>query len=124
MNKDIPHGKASPIHRRFDLAGTLILVVGLVIAVVIYVTAADDSSAAVNQELTNTKRYGYELERIGGKAAVLAAQFNQWFESLWHGKHLASTVAFLAISVALGCFLIAHVLSDNLPRDDKRDHLG
>jgi ABC-type cobalt transport system substrate-binding protein len=124
MDKDIPHGKASPIPSRFDLAGSVILVVGLVVAVVIYVTAADDSSAAVIQDLTNTKRYGYELERIGGKAAVLAAEFNQWFESLWHGKHLASTVAFFSIVVALGCFLIAHVLSDDLPRDDKGDHLG
>lgn len=124
MNKDIPRETASPIHSRFDLAGTLILVVGLVIAAVIYVTAADDNSAAVNQELTNTKRYEYELERIGGKAAVLAAEFNQWFESLWHGKQLASTVAFFSIAVALGCFLIAHVLSDDLPRDDKGDHTG
>ena len=124
MNKDIPHRKASPFHSRFDLAGTLILVVGLVIAVVIYVTAADDSSAAVSQELANTKRYGYELERIGGKAAVLAAKFNQWFESLWHGKQLAFTVAFFSIAVALGCFLIAHVLSDDLPHDDKQNHPG
>jgi hypothetical protein len=124
MNKDPPHGKASHVQSRFDLAGTLILVVGLVIAVLIYVTAADDSSAALNQELANTKRYGYELERIGGKAAVLAAEFNQCFERLWHGKQLASTVAFLSIAVALGCFLIAHVLSDDLPHDDKGDPPG
>jgi hypothetical protein len=124
MNKDNPHGKASPIHSRFDLAGALILVVGLVIAAAIYATSADDGSAAVSQELMNTKRYEYQLERIGGKAAVFAVEFNQWFESLWHGKHLASTVAILSIVVALGCFFVAHVLSDDLPRDDKGDRLG
>lgn len=113
MNEDIPHEKASPIHRRFDLAGTLILVVGLVIAVVIYATASDESSAVPSQALANTKRYGYELERIGGKAAVLAVEFNQWFESLWHGRQLASTVALLSLALALGCFWIAHVLTDD-----------
>ncbi len=124
MNKNLSHGETTPIHSRFDLAGTLILVVGMAIAALIYVTAADDSSAAVNQELMNTKRYGYELERIGGKAAVLAAEFNQWFESLWRGKQLASTVAGLSIAVALGCFLIAHLLSADLPPNDSGDHAG
>ena len=124
MNKDLPHGETSPIHSRFDVAGALILVVGLVIAVLIYVTAVDDSSAALGRELADTKRYGYDLERIGGKAAVLAVEFNQWFESLWHGKPLAFTVAFLSIAVALGCFGIAHVLSDDLPPDDQGDPPG
>jgi ABC-type cobalt transport system substrate-binding protein len=122
MNKDAPHGKTLPIHRRFDLAGTLILVVGLVIAVVIYVTVADDGSTAVSQELPHTRQYEYQLERFGGKAAVLAAEFNQWFESLWHGKQLASTVALLSIAVALGCYLIAHFLSDDISIEDKEDH--
>jgi len=122
MNKDTPHGKTLPIHSRFDLAGTVILVVGLVIAAVIHLTVADDSSAAVNQELTHTRQYVYQLERFGGKAAVLAAEFNQWFASLWHGKQLAITVALLSVAVALGCFLIAHVISDDTPSDDKEEH--
>jgi len=122
MNKDAPHGKTLPIHSRFDFAGTLILVVGLVIAVVIYVMVADDGSTAISQELTHTRQYEYQLERIGGKAAVLAAEFNQWFESLWHGKQLGYTVALLSIAVALGCYLIAHFLSDDIPIEDKEDH--
>lgn len=121
MNKELSPGNASPFHLRFNIAGFLILVVGMVIAISIYVMAVDDSGTALSNEVGDTKRYGYELERIGGKAAVLAVKFNQWFESLWHGRQLASTVALLSIVVALGCFLIAHVLADDLPRADKDD---
>jgi len=124
MNRDLPHRTAFPIHSRLNLAGTLILAVGLVIAAIIYVTAADDRGAALSKELADTNRYAYEIERIGGKAAVLAAKFSLWLGSLWHGKQLASTIAFLSSIIALGCFSIARLLSDDLPRDDKGNHPG
>ena len=123
MNKKLSHRETTAIHSRFDLAGTLILVVGIVIAVLIYLTAADDSSTVLDQELVNAKRYQYEVERFGGKAAVLMVELNHWFDSLWQGKRLAATIAALSIAVALGCFLIAHVLADDLPANDHGDHL-
>jgi len=123
MNKSVSHGEATAIHSRFDLAGTLILVVGIVVAALIYMTAADDSSTAVNQELVNAKRYQYEVERFGGKAAVLMVELNHWFDSLWQGKRLAATIAGLSIAAALGCFWIAHLIADDLPGSDHGDQI-
>ena len=58
-----------------------------------------------------SKRYEYEMERIGGKSNVLAAELREWFVSLWHGKRLAHTVVFLSVGGSLACFLLAHLLS-------------
>jgi hypothetical protein len=41
---------------------------------------------------------------LGGKFAVLTAEFNDWFASLWHGRALAGTVAVLAVAIAAACF--------------------
>ena len=103
--KQYVRGKNSPLHVRFYLAGAFTLIAGLIGAALIYMTAADDMIA----EIAGDKRYEFQLERIGGKAAVFAVEFDQWFGSLWHGKQLAYTVAFLSIGVAIVCFLLARL---------------
>ena len=38
---------------------------------------------------------------------MLATQFMRWFDGLWHGRSLASTVAFLTLLLAFGFWFIA-----------------
>jgi len=59
---------------------------------------------------------------MGGKFAVYADQFNQWFASLWQGRALAYTVAVLAVAIALMCFLAGRLMSAPLPQapDEER----
>lgn len=98
------------LYIRFYLSGIVILVVGLMSAVLVYMLAADDKA----YEIAGGKQYNFQVERIGGKLAVWAVHFNQWFGSLWHGKSLAFTLAFISIGAALVCFLIARSLSFNM----------
>ena len=83
-------------------AGTrAILILGFAAAVVIYLTAAPPPGNPLGYDPMDTKKYLRDLELYGGKANVLAAQFKDWFVSLWHGKRLAFTVAVLAVIAAL-----------------------
>lgn len=120
---------------RLYLGGIVILAAGLCGAILIYLTAADASNSAgsyviVNgvsypMDLTHSKAYVHELERFGGKAAVLFDELYRWFVSLWQGKSLAITIAWLSSLVSAGIFLFAA----NLPfgsapdsrGDDRRD---
>ena len=87
-----------------------VLIVGLSVSAVVFVLApaeTEDVYAGVYvASVDNSKRYQLELERIGGKAAVVAAEFNDWFDDLWHGRRLAGTLAVLSVGLALLCFLI------------------
>jgi hypothetical protein len=109
--------KDATLQTRFRLIGILILVAGLLAAVVIDRRAAlgDESPDAIMPG--NTKRYEYDLERMGGKSNVAAADFREWFGSLWHGRRLAHTLAILSIGGCLVCFLAAHVLTYPPPPD-------
>ena len=83
-------------------AGTrAILIIGFVAAVVIYLTAQPPPANPLGYDPMDTKKYLHDLELYGGKANVLAAEFQEWFGSLWHGKRLAFTVA--AITVLTAC---------------------
>ena len=82
-------------------AGTrAILVLGFAAAVVIYLTAQPPPANPLGYDPLDTKRYLHDLEVYGGKANVLAAEFRDWFDSLWHGRRLAFTVAALALIAA------------------------
>ena len=77
-----------------------ILVLGFAAAVVIYLTAQPPPANPLGYDPLDTKRYLHDLEVYGGKANVLAAEFRDWFDSLWHGKRLAFTVAALSVIAA------------------------
>ncbi len=82
-------------------AGTrAILVLGFVAAVVIYLTALPPPANPLGYDPLDTKKYLHDLEVYGGTANVLAAEFTEWFASLWHGKRLAFTVAVLTVIAA------------------------
>ena len=106
--------------RRLYLSSILVLLLGLCAGAAVYVTAGGDSSTTIGYEVINgvaypvapadSKAYQRDLERFGGKANVLAVEFTRWFESLWQGRRLAFTVAFLGIAASLALFLIGRLL--------------
>lgn len=116
-NEVNPAAQRSPWQKRLYLAGVAALVIGVILAVIIYATTPPPDSAVSMYSIADP-RYQIELQRIGGNAAVLAAQIHQWFDSLWHGTALAWTVAVLGIACAGACFFVGHFFAyDDEPQD-------
>ncbi len=101
-----------------NLIGGIILLVGLGSALLICRFAENDSTSISGYEEgygsvysvrpEDSKKFLRDLEVYGGKANMLAYEFNTWFAGLWHGKSLAFTVAAIAIFISLGFFYVAH----------------
>lgn len=95
-------------------------------ATLIYVTAEDEPAGASSYVVVDgiaypvaphySKRYIRDLERFGGKAAVLFDEFNRWFDALWQGKTLGLTVACLSLLLSLAIFLFARYLASDAER--------
>ncbi len=114
------------LQKRLRRLGAAILVAGLVAAIVIdrRATSAGEAEYLVESGTLlsgNAKRYENQMKQIGGVSNVVAAEFSEWFTSLWHGKRLARTVGVLAIAGALGCFLAAHLLNYPPPEEKSRN---
>ena len=76
------------------------LLAGFCSAVVVYLTAGNPEENPLIDQLENSKVYRRSLELYGGKANLLAEQFTRWFDTLWHGKTLAFTIAVISAAVA------------------------
>jgi hypothetical protein len=89
---------------------TLVLVLaGLGSALAIYLTATPEVVDPLLGDPMTTKRYLRELRVIGGQGNVLAAEFQDWFAGLWHGRELAGTVAVLtAMAILVFRFVATH----------------
>jgi hypothetical protein len=109
--------------RTLRLVGIFIFLAGATIAALIYVNAPPPEDDLLNAvALGNSKSTDYELERIGGLGNVYSTEFAHWFESLWHGRRLAFTVACLSLAGALACFILAHpLLVDPAERERGKD---
>jgi hypothetical protein len=81
-----------------------ILLAGWTAAAVIYATATAPEEDADVAELFQSKKYRRQLEMIGGKASLLAADLDDWFTGLWQGRRLATTTAVLTAAIALGAW--------------------
>ena len=92
---------------RLRLGALAVLAVGLASALGIYLAAEDAPGSAALAEMYGSKPYVHQLERFGGKAAVMFDQFNRWFAGLWEGRQLGITVAWITIIVAGGIFIVA-----------------
>ncbi len=102
-------------HTRLYLISAVILFTGMASSVAIYVTAGSEEEEGQQYEIIGgkiypgmqerSKKYRHDLEVYGGKAAVLADDFNRWFEGLWQGRTLAFTVACISALISLGFFL-------------------
>lgn len=94
-----------PLKRCYTITAA-ILATGFASAIIIYLTAAEKLADPFT-EFEKSKKFAYELERMGGKAALAAHDFNRWFTGLWQGESLAYTVAVLTILIAAGYYFIA-----------------
>ena len=92
------------------------LVVGFAAGAAIYLFADDEQSAtsyvivgdsAYPVDPSSSKAYVRQLERFGGKAAVIFDDFNRWFAGRWQGKALGVTVGWISIAAAVVIFWIA-----------------
>jgi hypothetical protein len=104
--------RISPL-TRCHLVTVGILLVGFGSAAVIYLTAGDipDNPFA---DFEQSKRFSNEVQRMGGKMALVANDASAWFTALWHGRQLAYTIACLTMVCALGYYIIA---SSNKPAE-------
>ena len=84
---------------------------GFGIAFGIYVTAPPDDPLAYDP--AESKAYLREMEAIGGKANILAAEFMHWFDALWHGRSLAFTIAAMSVFLSVAFRFFATRLCDD-----------
>ena len=112
------------------LITVIIVMVGLFSAILIYLTADNDSDRVLDYEAIaghdhsiasgDSNMYRHDLELHGGKASVLVDEFIRWFVGLWHGKSLAFVVACITFFISFAFFFVAYYsLSD--PKSDARD---
>jgi hypothetical protein len=87
------------MRRRYVAGG--ILAVGWTAALAIYVSAPAAVDDPEIYDMEHSKTYVRQMEVIGGRAAMFATQFDDWFAGLWQGRPLAYTIAFLTLVVAL-----------------------
>lgn len=101
----------APRVSRLRYVAGAVLVVGLISAIVIYLVAAFAPGEVAGYDPEESKQYLRTLELYGGKANVLATELRQWFDSLWHGKRLAYTVAGATLLLA-GAFWLGAAASE------------
>jgi hypothetical protein len=106
-----------PLHVVIYYWGVGVLLIGLIAALLIYVFAADDAEVDYARQIASGRMYEHNLAVMGGKFAVYADQFNQWFDGLWHGRPLAYTVAVLAVAISLVCFWVAWMTAGPSPSE-------
>jgi hypothetical protein len=82
---------------RLRVGTRTILALGFAAAIVIYLIAQPPPENPLGYDPMDTKKYLHDLEVYGGRANVVAAEFMDWFSSLWHGQRLAFTVAAITL---------------------------
>jgi hypothetical protein len=108
--------KSASLQTRIYIIAAIILVVGMGSALFLYYTAEEiDTNSLLGNPLDESKSYRRSLELYGGKANLLASEFTQWFNGLWHGRSLGVTVACIT---GILCVLLLFV-AYNLPSDSE-----
>ena len=115
------------LSRRLYLIGALVLLFGLAAAALVYATSTDDAGPAVGYVVADgkvyaiapgeSKKYRHDLELYGGKAALIADDFGNWFAGLWKGRALALTLAGISIAIAGLLFYFAGLAASNPDRE-------
>jgi hypothetical protein len=83
-----------------------ILLAGALAAAIVYVTARERTGSALGYDPLAEKKYLRQMERLGGKANVLSAEFQDWFDGLWRGRRLAATLLVLSAISAGGFWYV------------------
>ncbi len=102
--------------KRLRVAGLLMLFAGLLLAGLVYATRLPDDDEDVEFV---TRQEILQMERIGGKANVLASEMRHWFVSLWQGQQLAFTLAYLSVGGCGVCFGLAQFLTGRSSEDEE-----
>lgn len=92
--------------RRCRVITTIMMCSGFSTALLIYLRS-EEALPDPLAEFIHSKKFAYELERMGGKAALAANDLNGWFAGLWRGQNLAFTVAAVTLIIAAGYYVIA-----------------
>jgi hypothetical protein len=118
--------ESAALQHRLRLAAVALLVVGLCASALIYLTAEDGPESAASYAIVDgtaypmapgsSKVYVRDLQRFGGKAAVLFDELSRWFAGLWEGRSLGVTIACLSVAASIALFLFA----ESLPADDRK----
>lgn len=87
--------------RRINQISLGLLLAGFGGALLIALTAVPPAEDPLLGDPRGNKKYLRELQVIGGKANVLAADFREWFSAQWEGRTLARTVAILTMGAVL-----------------------
>ena len=95
---------------RLVAAALFLVIAGLACGATIYFLAEEPEptayvivgDAAYPVDPTMSKTYVRQLERFGGKAAVMFDDFNRWFASLWQGQTLGITLGALSVLARRG----------------------
>jgi hypothetical protein len=95
---------------RLYAASAAIFLVGVTAGILIYLLADDEAANLAIHEMQISKTYVRELQRFGGKAAVIFDEFNRWFAGLWQGKSLGVTIGWLSVFASAVVFLVARRL--------------
>jgi hypothetical protein len=119
---------ASNLPQRLYRIGALLLALGLCAAALIYLMSAEDAGPAVGYVVADgntysiaprdSKKFRHDLELYGGKAALLADEFSNWFAGFWQGRTLAFTVAGISIAIAGLLFYFAGLAASEPHRRD------
>jgi hypothetical protein len=117
----------------FQRVGLLVLIAGLFAAALVYLnTVPQDQTDPASYAFEggkvipmprDSKRSALEMERMGGKANILAAEITEWFQGLWRGRTLAYTLALLSTGSCLACFFVGNFLG-HAPSADATDRKG
>ena len=108
------------LQTRLYLSSIVVLIAGMCAAAAIWLTAEDDPLAGAYQVVVvdgkaypvapgQYKVYMREVQRFGGKAAVLFDEIDRWFAGLWRGKSLAITVGWISIFAAAALLLAGYL---------------
>jgi hypothetical protein len=111
LKREQPEGDRA-LQARLHLVGVAILVVGLLASVIVDAKAPPPDEGAYS----DSRRYEYEMEQIGGKSNLLAAEIREWFGGLWHGKGLARLLACVSVGGSFGCFYLAYRMNHPVRR--------
>ena len=112
--------------RILHLAALAILALGLGAAASVYLLTDDGDDVSDGQTVivngvtysvpaNATKLYVRDLQRFGGKAALVFDDLNRWFSALWHGRALAGTILWLSVIASLIVLLVGRYLFPNEP---------
>ena len=116
---DTPPGAQLPLHIALYRWAAAIFVLGLACSSLIYLFA-DDETADLEHQVTSAKMYQHDIQLMGGRTALYATRFDEWFAERWHGRQLAYTIAVIAAMIAAGCFLFGVLISTPV-QDDPND---